>query len=149
MAQSMAKGTSRRSRRRSVWCVGDEPTLIYAPTDTTQRPVVTLGANGPPAAGGRSCHMDPPKECRPGDVDGRLSHLAGEILACAVALACQLDEIHESGGSPVTLITPARVSAHGVSGVANFVDSNRPLMAPSAARARNGCRLQAQPYNVT
>jgi hypothetical protein len=94
--------------------------------------------------------------CRPDEVDGRLAHLAAEIFACAVALACQLDDIHESGGSPVTLITPARVVAHGVSGVANVVDSNRPLMAPSAAHevllskcARNGYRSQAQPYNVT
>jgi hypothetical protein len=158
MVDPMAKGPSRRSRRRLVSDVGDEPTLMRTSTGTTQRSVVAPCADAPRAAGGRSCHVDPdpPKGCRLDDVDGRLAHLAAEILACAVALACQLDDIQGPGGSPVTLATPARVSARAVPDGVSAVEGNPLLMAPSTTRdarlsalAWNGRRSRAQPCDVT
>jgi hypothetical protein len=138
MVDPMAKVPSRRSRRRLVSDVGDEPTLMRTSTGTTQRSVVAPCADGPRAAGGRSCHVDPdpPKG--------------------AVALACQLDDIQGPGGSPVTLATPARVSARAVPDGVSAVEGNPLLMAPSTTRdarlsalAWNGRRSRAQPCDVT
>lgn len=98
MVEPIAKGTHRRVRQRPESDVAGVPRRMCLSAGTTREDETVSVANEPRKTGDRARYIDehPTRKRRPNPAGDRLSHLATEVLTCALALACLVDDAQES-----------------------------------------------------